>query len=72
MLRKRNSLVLDSTFSCAALSGIMRAISTAPIIIEKIAKKARSLSAVRRPGIKGSMRLRYLTSSAKTWLFIVS
>ncbi len=29
----------------------MRAISTAPIIVEKIAKKARSLSTVRRPGI---------------------
>ena len=34
----------------------MRAISIAPIMVEKIAKKARSLSAGRRPGIKGSIR----------------
>ncbi len=30
--------------------------SIAPIIVEKIEKKARSLSAARRPGIKGSIR----------------
>jgi len=30
----------------------MRAISIAPIIVEKIAKNARSLSTVRLPGIK--------------------
>ena len=55
-LRKRNSLALASTFSRIAGSGSMRAISIAPIIVEKIEKKARSLSAVRRPGIKGSIR----------------
>ena len=50
-LRKRKSLALPSTFSRISGSGSMRAISIAPIIIEKIAKKARSLSTVRRPGI---------------------
>jgi hypothetical protein len=51
--RKRKSLALPSTFSRIAGSGSMRAISTAPIIVEKIAKKARSLSTVRRPGMNG-------------------
>ena len=37
--------------------GSMRAISTAPIIVEKIAKKARSLSTIRRPGMNGSIWL---------------
>jgi len=46
-LRMRKSLVLASTFSRIAGSGSMRAISIAPIIVEKIAKKARSLSEVR-------------------------
>ena len=54
-LRKRKSLALASTFSRIAGSGSMRAISTAPIIVEKIAKKARSLSRVRRPGMNGSI-----------------
>ena len=52
-LRMRKSLVLASTFSRIAGSGSMRAISIAPIIVEKIAKKARSLSEVRRPGMNG-------------------
>lgn len=34
----------------------MAAISMAPIIVEKIAKKARSLSAVRLPGTNGTIR----------------
>jgi hypothetical protein len=34
----------------------MRAIATAPSIVEKITMKARCLSAARRPGIKGSIR----------------
>ena len=55
-LRKRKSLALASTFSRIAGSGSMRAISIAPIIVEKIEKNARSLSAVRTPGIKGSIR----------------
>ena len=55
-LRNRKSLALVSTFSRIAGSGSMRAISTAPIIVEKIEKKARSLSAVRCPGIKGTIR----------------
>ena len=50
-LRKRNSLALASTFSRIAGSGSIRAISIAPIMVEKMAKKARSLSAVRWPGI---------------------
>jgi hypothetical protein len=54
--RKRKSLALASTFSRVAGSGSMRAISTAPIIVEKIAKNARSRSAVRRPGINGIIR----------------
>jgi hypothetical protein len=56
-LCKRKSLALPSTFSRIAGSGSMRAISVAPIIVEKIAKKARSLSTVRRPGMKGSIWL---------------
>lgn len=55
-LRNRKSLALPSTFSRIARSGSMRAISTAPVIVEKIAKKARSLSATRRPGMKGTIR----------------
>ena len=46
-LRKRNSLALASTFSRIAGSGSIRAISVAPIIVEKMEKKARSLSAGR-------------------------
>ena len=46
--------MLASTFSRAG-SGSMRAISTAPIIVEKIAKKVRSLSTVRRPGMNRSI-----------------
>jgi hypothetical protein len=55
-LDKRKSLAVARTFSRIAGSGSMRAISIAPAIVEKIAKKARSLSAARRPGIKGSIR----------------
>ena len=55
-LRKRKSLALASTYSRIAGSGSMRAIATAPIMVEKIEKKARSLSAVRLPGIKGIIR----------------
>jgi len=55
-LRKRKSLALASTYSLIAGSGSMRAIATAPIMVEKIEKKARSLSAVRLPGIKGIIR----------------
>src|SRR5438445_6153479 len=55
-LRKRKSLALLSTVSRIAGSGSIRAISTAPIIVEKIAKKARSLSVVRRPGMNGTIR----------------
>jgi Family of unknown function (DUF6010) len=50
-LRKRRSLALARTFSRIAGSGSMRASSVAPIMVEKIAKKARSLSAVRLPGM---------------------
>ncbi len=56
-LCKRKSLVLASTFSRTARSGSKRAISTAPIMVEKIAKKARSLSALRWPGMNGNIRL---------------
>jgi hypothetical protein len=56
-LRKRKSLALPSTFSRIAGSGSSLEISIAPIIVEKIAKKARSLSLVRRPGINGTIRL---------------
>ena len=56
-LRKRKSLALPSTFSRIAGSGSMRAISVAPIMVEKIAKKACSLSTVRRPGMNGSIWL---------------
>ena len=56
-LRKRKSLVFASTFSRIARSGSSRAISTAPIIVEKIAKKARSFSEVRWPGMNGNIRL---------------
>lgn len=56
-LRKRKSLVLASTFSRIVRSGSIRAISTAPIMVEKIAKKARSLSTVRWPGMNGNIRL---------------
>jgi hypothetical protein len=45
----RKSLALPSTPSLVTGSGIMRAISTAPIIVEKITKKARSLYRARRP-----------------------
>ena len=55
-LRKRRSLALPSTVFRAA-AGSTRAISTVPIIVEKIAKKARSLSTVRRPGMNGSKAL---------------
>jgi hypothetical protein len=48
-LRKRKSLVLASTFSRIVRSGSSRAIATAPIIVEKIAKNPRSLSAVFGP-----------------------
>ena len=51
-LCKRKSLAFASTLSRAE-SGSMRASSTAPIIVEKIAKKARSLSAVRLLGMNG-------------------
>jgi hypothetical protein len=51
-LRKRNSLVLASTFSRIAGSGSIRAISVVPTIVEKMKKKARSLSAVRQLGRK--------------------
>jgi len=54
-LRKRNSLAQASTFSRIASSGNIRAISMAPIMVEKMEKKARSLSAVRWPGINGSI-----------------
>jgi len=55
-LRKRKSLAFPSTFSRIGC-GSMRAISTAPISVEKIAKKACSLSTVRRPGMNGSIWL---------------
>lgn len=54
-LRNRKSLALPSTLSLVTGSGIMRAISTVPIIVEKITKKARSLSAARRPGMNRSI-----------------
>jgi quercetin dioxygenase-like cupin family protein len=56
-LRRRNSCACASTFSCIVRSGNRRAISIAPIIVEKIAKKARSLSAIRRPGMNDTIRL---------------
>ena len=56
-LRKRKSRVPASTFSRIARSGRIRAISTDPIMVEKITKKARSLSAVRWPGMNGNIRL---------------
>jgi hypothetical protein len=56
-LRRRKSLVWYSTFSRAGRCGSIRAISTAPIIVEKIAKKAHSLSAGRSPGMNGNIRL---------------
>ena len=43
--------MLASTFCRIARSGSIRAISIAPIIVEKIAKKARSLSVVLWPGM---------------------
>ena len=55
--RKRKSLALPSTFSRIAASGSSRAISIAPIIVEKIAKNARSLSTIRRPGMNGTIRV---------------
>jgi hypothetical protein len=55
-LDKRNVLAASNTFSRIAGSGSKRAISVAPTIVEKITKKARSFSAVRRPGINGTMR----------------
>lgn len=54
-LRKRKSRALPSTV-CRTGAGSAQASSMAPIIVEKIAKKARSLSAVRRPGMNGTMR----------------
>jgi hypothetical protein len=64
-LRKRRSLALaSSTFSRIAGSGSIRAISIAPTIVEKMEKKARSLSVVRRPGMNGSIRLLYFFSSS--------
>jgi hypothetical protein len=54
-LRKRKSLAVSRTCPRAE-SGSMRAISTAPVIVEKIVKKARSLSAIRRPGMNGTIR----------------
>ncbi len=48
--------MLASTFSRIVRPGSSRAIATAPIIVEKIAKKARSLSAVCRPGMNGTIR----------------
>src|SRR5215472_2860069 len=56
-LRKRKSLALPRTLSRIAGSGSRLEISIAPTIVEKIAKKARSLSLVRRPGINGTIRL---------------
>jgi hypothetical protein len=53
-VRKKKSLALAGTFSRIAGSGSMRAISIAPIIVEKIEKKACSLSTDRRPGMKRS------------------
>jgi hypothetical protein len=41
MLCKKKSLAFARTFSRIAGSGSMRAISMAPIIVEKIEKKAR-------------------------------
>ena len=41
-LRERNARALRSTFSRIAGSGSMRSISVAPIMVEKIAQKARS------------------------------
>ena len=55
-LRSRKSLALANTFSRIPGSGSKRANSIAPIIVEKIEKNARSLSAVRRPGMKGIIR----------------
>ena len=52
-LCRRKSHALASTFSRIAGSGSRRAISVAPIIVEKMAKKARSLSVVRLLGHKG-------------------
>jgi hypothetical protein len=46
-LRKRKSLAVASTFSRIAGSGSIRAISIAPTIVEKMEKKALSLSAAR-------------------------
>jgi hypothetical protein len=71
-LRKRKSCAVASTIARAAGSGSMRAIEIAPIMVEKITTKLRSLSATRRPGIKGSIRSLYFVSSPRIWTFIVS
>lgn len=55
-LRNRNSLVLARNFLRAAGSGIMRAISTAPTMVEKITSNARSLSTARLPGMNRNIR----------------
>jgi hypothetical protein len=69
-LLKRKSRALARTFSRAARSGNMRAISTAPTIVEKITKKARSLSLARCPGIKETIRSLYFRSSANICVLI--
>lgn len=55
-LNKRNSSAVARTFSRIAGPGSDRAISKAPANVEKMIKKARSLFAVRRPGMKGTIR----------------
>ena len=50
-LRKRKLRVWASIAARMARSGNRRAMATAPIMVEKMARKLRPLSALRRPGI---------------------
>jgi hypothetical protein len=58
-LRNRKSVALPSTLSLVTGSAMKRAISTALIIVEKITKKARSLSR-RLPSAQESQHLVYI------------
>src|SRR5262249_14880026 len=68
-LFSKNCFVLAKTHSLPSRSGIMRAISSAPIIVEKIAKNARSLSTVLRPGMKRTRCALYSTIEAPNRFF---
>jgi hypothetical protein len=63
---RRKSLTLANTFSRIVGSGSKRVISIAPIIVEKVAKKALSLSAGRRPGMYGCTRRLYFSRAVLT------